>query len=66
VIQLPEGVDFGNGNIVHILIGIAAVDNEHLDILSKIAIYCSEEENVLKMVKATSKEEILSFFETIN
>lgn len=66
VIQLPEGVDFGNGNIVHILIGIAAVNNEHLDILSKIAIYCSEEENVLKMVKATSREEILSFFEAIN
>ena len=66
IIQVPNGVDFGNGNIVKLLIGIAGKDNEHLDILSQIAIVCSEEENVEKIVNAASKEEILAFFEGVN
>lgn len=65
-IQVPEGVDFGGGNIVKILIGIAGKNNEHLDILSKIAIVCSEEENVLKLVEAKSADEVLTIFEGVN
>lgn len=66
IIQVPGGVDFGNGNIVKLLIGIAGKGDEHLEILSKIAIVCSEEENVLSVVNATSKEEILALFEGVN
>ena len=66
IIQVPNGVDFENGNIVKLLIGIAGKDNEHLDILSQIAIVCSEEENVEKIVNAASKEEILALFEGVN
>jgi mannitol PTS system EIIA component len=65
-IQVPEGVDFGGGNIVKLLIGIAGKDNEHLDILSSIAIVCSEEENIEKLVSAKSAEEILAIFEGVN
>ncbi|MEW9053240.1 MAG: PTS sugar transporter subunit IIA [Neobacillus sp.] len=65
-IQVPEGVDFGGGNIVKLLIGIAGKDNEHLDILSSIAIVCSEEENIEKLVAAKSAEEILAIFEGVN
>ncbi|KAB7705505.1 PTS mannitol transporter subunit IIA [Bacillus aerolatus] len=66
IIQVPDGVDFGSGNIVKLLIGIAGKGDEHLEILSKIAIVCSEEENVLGIVGASSKEEVLSFFEGVN
>ncbi|GGH84761.1 PTS system mannitol-specific IIA component [Pullulanibacillus pueri] len=65
VVQVPEGVDFGSGNTVKVLFGIAGKGNEHLDILSNIAIVCSEEENVEKIVKAKSKEEILALFEGV-
>ncbi|PEQ90294.1 PTS mannitol transporter subunit IIA [Bacillus sp. AFS006103] len=65
-IQVPQGVDFGNGNIVKLLIGIAGKDNEHLDILSSIAIVCSEEENIEKLVAAKSADEILAIFEEVN
>jgi PTS system mannitol-specific IIA component len=65
-IQVPQGVDFGNGNIVKLLIGIAGKDNEHLDILSSIAIVCSEEENIEKLVAAKSAEEILAIFDEVN
>ena len=50
IIQVPEGVDFGDGNIVKLIFGIAGKGNEHLDILSNIAIVVSEEENVEEIV----------------
>ncbi len=66
IIQVPQGVDFGGGNIVKLLIGIAGKNNEHLDILSNIAIVCSEEENVEKLVQAATPEEIIEIFEGVN
>lgn len=66
IVQVPNGVDFGNGNIVKLFIGLAGKNNEHLEILSKIAIVCSEEENVIKIINSQSKEEILAIFEGVN
>ncbi|MFE8697208.1 PTS sugar transporter subunit IIA [Cytobacillus sp. FJAT-53684] len=66
IIQVPDGVDFGGGNIVKLIFGIAGKGNEHLDILSQIAIVVSEVENVEEIVRATSKEDVLSFFEGVN
>jgi len=66
IIQVPEGVDFGDGNIVKLIFGIAGKGDEHLDILSNIAIVVSEEENVEEIVKASTKEDVLSFFEGVN
>lgn len=66
VIQVPAGVDFGNGNIVKLLIGIAGKGDEHLEILSKIAIVLSEEENVEKLVQAQTKEEIIQLLSEVN
>lgn len=66
IIQAPHGVDFGDGNIVKILIGIAGKGNEHLDILSKIAIVCSEEENINKIVEAKTASEVISLFSEVN
>ncbi|ARI78349.1 PTS sugar transporter subunit IIA [Halobacillus mangrovi] len=66
VVTVPEGVDFGDGNIVKLLIGIAGKGDEHLEILSKIAIVCSEEENIDTILNAGSKEEIISIFNEVN
>ncbi|ASS92301.1 PTS sugar transporter subunit IIA [Aeribacillus pallidus] len=66
VVQIPDGVDFGDGNIAKILIGIAGKNNEHLDILSKIAIVCSEEENIQKIIEAASEEEIIDLLNEVN
>ncbi|MFC0471415.1 PTS sugar transporter subunit IIA [Halalkalibacter kiskunsagensis] len=65
IVQVPGGVDFGNGNLAKVLIGIAGKDGEHLEILSQIAIVCSEEENIEKIVEAKSAEEILSLFDEV-
>ncbi|GGP07069.1 PTS sugar transporter subunit IIA [Oceanobacillus neutriphilus] len=66
VVTVPDGVDFGDGNIVKLLIGIAGKGDEHLEILSQIAIICSEEENVEKLIQASSKEEIISLLNEVN
>ncbi|AKS38202.1 PTS mannitol transporter subunit IIA [Anoxybacillus gonensis] len=65
IVQVPNGVDFGGGNIVKVLIGIAGKDNEHLEILSKVAIVCSEEENIQKMIEATTEDEILALLNEV-
>jgi mannitol PTS system EIIA component len=62
IVQVPDGVDFGDGNIVKLLIGIAAKGDEHLEILSKIALVVAEEENVHQLVQAETAEEIMKFF----
>lgn len=66
IVQIPEGVDYGDGQTAKILIGIAGKGEEHMDILSKIALACAEEETVDQMVSAGSKEELLSLFEGVN
>lgn len=66
LITVPEGVDFGNGNIAKVIIGIAGKGDEHLEILSNIAIVCSEEANVQKIAEANTKEEIISLFDEVN
>lgn len=62
IIQVPGGVDFGNGNIAYLIIGIAGIGDEHLEMLSNIAIVCSEEENVKTIIDAVTKEEIIEIF----
>ncbi|WP_208560561.1 PTS sugar transporter subunit IIA [Marinilactibacillus kalidii] len=62
VVQVPNGVNFGEegeDKLAMIVIGIAGAGDDHLEVLSQIAIYCSEIENVTKLADAKSKEEIV-------
>jgi PTS system mannitol-specific IIA component len=63
VITVPDGVEYGDGERAHLIIGIAGKGDEHLDILSKISIVVSEEENVERIVGAETKEELIAIFE---
>lgn len=67
VVQVPMGVDFSTEesteNIVTVVFGIAGLNNEHLDILSNIAVFCSDIHNVVKIADAESPEEIINLFE---
>ena len=62
LVQIPQGIDW-DGEEVKVVVGIAGKDGEHLDLLSKIAITFSEEENVERIVNASSAEEIKQVFE---
>lgn len=65
VITVPEGVEYGDGDVAKLVIGIAGKGDEHLEILSKVAIVCSEEENVERIVNAQTKEELLAIFDEV-
>lgn len=65
VVQVPEGVDFGEGNIAYVVIGIAGKDGTHLNMLSNIALICAEEENIEKMRRAENKHEIMEILKNI-
>ncbi|WP_455661349.1 PTS sugar transporter subunit IIA [Pradoshia sp.] len=65
VVTVPSGVDF-DGNTVKILIGIAGKGDEHLEILSQIAIVLSEMENIEKLISTSSKEEVINLFNEVN
>lgn len=65
VVQIPEGVDFGDGNIAYVVIGIAGKDGTHLNLLSNIALICAEEENIEKMRHAENKQEIMELLKNI-
>src|SRR5699024_12824893 len=63
LIQIPEGVDF-DGNEAKVVLGIAGKENEHLELLQKIAIIFSEEENAEKVINPSSAEEIIEILES--
>ena len=65
IITVPEGVEYGDGNVARLVIGIAGKGDEHLEILSKIATVCEDEDNVNQIVRAETKEELLAFFEEV-
>ncbi|GAA5038920.1 PTS sugar transporter subunit IIA [Microbacterium fluvii] len=59
VVRYDGGVDW-DGEPVTFVIGIAGKGDEHLEILSQIAILFSETDNVERLKQATSPEELFS------
>lgn len=60
ILQFPEGVDF-DGEKAHLIIGIAGVGNEHLEILSNIAVVL-DDELTDRLKDSNSKAEIMEAF----
>lgn len=50
IFSYPDGVDWGDGQSVKLVIGIASVGDEHVDKLAKIAAACNTEEAVNKIL----------------
>lgn len=70
IIQVPGGVSFAKpedteDKMVFVVFGIAGKDGEHLELLSKIAIFCSEQENVIKLVNASIEEEVIELLSEV-
>ncbi|WP_344068041.1 PTS sugar transporter subunit IIA [Microbacterium sediminicola] len=59
VVRYDGGVDWG-GETATFVVGIAGVGDEHLGILSQIAILFSDEDDVAKLKAAASPEELFA------
>ncbi len=64
-VRYDGGVDWG-GEPVSFVVGIAGKGDEHLDILSQIAILFSDEDEVAKLKEATTPEELFGLLESVN
>ena len=61
MVQVPDGVDFGDEQeekVATVLFGIAGVGDDHLELIQKIALYCSDVDNVVTLADALTKDEI--------
>ncbi|RFB33464.1 PTS mannose transporter subunit IIA [Bacillus sp. RC] len=65
ILHFKDGINYG-GETAHLVIGIAGKNNEHLEILSKIAIALSDEDEVGKIINSSTKEELYSYLDEIN
>lgn len=70
VVQIPMGVDFSKDEdtdekLVTAVFGIAGINNEHLDLLSQIAIFCSDIDNVAKLSDAKNEEEVIEMLKGV-
>lgn len=61
IMTFPDGIDWGEGETVKLVIGIAAVGDEHMDVLQKIAQACEDEEAV-EAILAKSTDEVYDMF----
>ncbi|MCQ2009755.1 MAG: PTS mannitol transporter subunit IICBA [Sporolactobacillus sp.] len=59
IVQIPDSVNF-EGNKVRLVFAIAGKNNSHLEILSKIAVACSDVINVGEMIRAQSVDDLLT------
>ncbi|WP_138754970.1 PTS sugar transporter subunit IIA [Paenibacillus sinopodophylli] len=64
IITVPSGIDFGGEEPAQLIIGLAAVGDDHLDILTSIAMLISEEENMERILNASSGKELIAIFES--
>ena len=55
IMTFPAGTEW-NGKIIRLVVGIAAAGNEHVDILSTIAMLCSDPVEVDRVVSCTADE----------
>jgi PTS system mannitol-specific IIA component len=65
VVRYDTPIDW-DGNEVRFAVGIAGVNNGHLEILGKIAVVFSDMDEVDKMIAAKSPEEIFDVLNAVN
>jgi PTS system mannitol-specific IIC component len=61
IFTFPNGIDWGDGNTVRLVIGIASVGDAHMKTLQKIAEACETPEDVERISKM-NKDEIYNLF----
>ncbi|HEV7848528.1 MAG TPA: PTS sugar transporter subunit IIA [Mycetocola sp.] len=65
LVRYADPIDW-DGEQVRFAVGIAGLNNEHLEILSKIAIVFSDEDEVQKLLDAADANELFALLEEVN
>jgi len=59
VVQLPQGVEWNPGEMVHLVVGIAAKSDEHLQILTNLTHVLDDEATIRQLVNTDNAQEII-------
>jgi mannitol/fructose-specific phosphotransferase system IIA component len=61
VLQLPAGVDWGDGETIYLVIGIAASGDEHVGVLSNLADVIDDENNLNELLHTADPDVIVKY-----
>jgi mannitol/fructose-specific phosphotransferase system IIA component len=61
VLQLTDGVDWGEDEKIYMVIGIAAVGDEHVGVLSNLANVIEDEDTLAELLKTDDPDIILKY-----
>lgn len=60
VLQLPDGIEWEDGEKAHLVIGIAASSNDHVGVLANLAEVIEDEETTERLIHTTDATLILT------
>lgn len=60
VLQLPAGIEWEEGELAHLIIGIAATSNEHVGVLASLAEVVEDEDKISELIHTTDPTVILA------
>jgi phosphocarrier protein FPr len=60
VLQIPQGVEWNPGEKVHLIIGIAARSDEHLEVLANLTRVLGNEELIAQLSTTANRQDIIS------
>ncbi len=61
VVQLVDGVDWEDGEKVYLVIGIAAVGDEHVGVLANLADVIDDEDNLADLLQTSDPDVIVNY-----
>lgn len=59
VLVPEEGVDFGGDEPARLIIGLAAVGDEHMEVLTNVAMLVSDEADMQRLLKAETADQLV-------
>ncbi len=59
VVQVPDGVTWNPGETAHLVVGIAAKSDEHIEVLRRLTRVLGDQEQVARLVKTTDPRDII-------
>ena len=65
VLQMPHGVDWGNGRTVYLAFGLAGKGDEHLHLLAGLAAVLEKKELVEQMIHAKDARQVIAILSEV-
>lgn len=62
IAQFPEGIDWGEGNMTYVAVGIAAKSDEHLLLLKRLTHLLSDDKKAKRLANTTDLKDFIQLF----